>query len=403
MSNDELVGRLQARGVVVHRPEATIIEDVNPERFEPGVEIFPGAHVSGQSTLLGAGTQLGRSGGGTFRNVCTGRGVTLAGGTFQDAVFLDDVTVRGYAEIRGGTLMEEGSEAAHNVGYKMTIMLPFVVAGSSLNFCDALFAGGTSRSDHSEIGSCLALYNYTPWGDKFASLFGDVPQGVFLRSPRVFVGGQTQIVSPVTVGYGSVIPAGCAVRRSVPAGRLYGERMPPVDTAFDGSMYGGLVPKFSITATYIGNLRALALWYRRVRLPAARDAHELALYEAALGQVQAGIAERIKRLQKIVDKLPASREAHVAAQHEADDRTQGMHARRIAEHDALIDGWEAARTLLSMSIDPSTTATILSEIAVAMAEDGSWPSRLAALDDTLVARGVSALQSCVDRYQPWPT
>src|SRR5690606_16728375 len=138
----------------------------------------------------------------------------LFSGYFVDATFLDGVTVRGHAEMRGGTLMEEGAECGHHVGYKMTIMMPNVVAGSLVNFCDALMAGGTSRKDHSEIGSCLALYNFTPWGDKFASMFGDVPHGVFLRERRIFVGGQTQIVSPVKVGYGALIPAGAAVRRS---------------------------------------------------------------------------------------------------------------------------------------------------------------------------------------------
>mgnify|MGYP000612120586 CR=1 FL=1 len=92
--------------------------------------------------------------------------------------------------------------------------MPWVIAGSLVNFCDALVAGGTSRRNHSEIGSTMALYNFTPRGDKFASLFGDVPRGVFLQEPRIFVGGQTQIVSPVKVGYGAVLAAGAATTRS---------------------------------------------------------------------------------------------------------------------------------------------------------------------------------------------
>ncbi len=399
----ELVEQLQARGVVIHRPAATMIEDVDPERFEAGVEIYPGTVITGQASLFGAGTVLGKAGGGSYNNVRTGRGVKLNGGMFDDAVFLDGVTVRGYAEVRGGTLMEEGSEAAHNVGYKMTIMLPFVVAGSSLNFCDALFAGGTSRSDHSEIGSCLALYNYTPWGDKFASLFGDVPRGVFLRSPRIFVGGQTQVVSPVHVDYGAVVPAGCAVRRNVGPGRLYGERMPPVDTDFDPALYGGLVPKFRTTAQYVGNLRALELWYEQVRLPAADGAHQHALYSAALQQVRAGIAERIKRLQKVIDKLPASRELHIAKLTDALPKALLLHRRRIDEHDALIDGWPVVRAALSNAYDVAGAddPTVFADLVAALSGDGAWTDRLAALDDGLVTRGTAALQACVERYVPW--
>lgn len=395
----ELLDALRARGVVVHCPEATVLHNLDPDRFEAGVEIFPGCTVSGRESLFGAGTELGAAGGGSFHNVRTGRDVSLHSGYFDDAVFLDGVTIRGFAEVRGGTLLEEGCEAAHNVGYKMTVMLPFVVAGSGINFCDALFAGGTSRSDHSEIGSCLALYNYTPWGDKFASWFGDVPRGVFLRSPRVFVGGQTQVVSPVHVGYGAVIPAGCAVRRSVPEGRLYGERMPPTDMPFDPALYGGLTPKFALTAEYIGNLRALEVWYEHVRHPAARDAHETALYDAALVQIRAGIAERIKRLQKIVDKLPSSRARHEAATADAPAKVVALHEKRIAEHDAIVAGWPDARSRLEAAPNVLPFSGALAELAVSMVGETGWTERLGGLDVGLVARGAAALQSCVDHYR----
>src|SRR5690606_4799827 len=125
---------------------------------------------------------------------------------------------------------------------------------------------------------CLALYNYTPWGDKFASLFGDVARGVFLRSPRIFIGGQTQVVSPVQVGYGAVLTTGCAVRRDVPAGRLYGEGALGVDAPLSAQRYGALASKLATTARFIANLRALSHWYEHVRLPlAGDDALEVAL------------------------------------------------------------------------------------------------------------------------------
>lgn len=252
-----LLNALQARGVIIHAPASVLLRDLDPERIEAGVEIFPAVTLEGRQTLLGRGTCLGRAGGGTFRNVRTGRNVDLFGGFFDDCVFFDGVTIRGHAEVRGGTLLEEQCEAAHHVGYKQTIMLPFVIAGSLVNFCDALVAGGTDRRNHSEIGSTLALYNYTPWGDKFASLFGNVADGVFLDQARVFIGGQTQIVSPVEVGFGTVIPAGASVRRSVSDGRLYGERAGEVDEEFDAARFGAAMPKLRATITYLENLRAL--------------------------------------------------------------------------------------------------------------------------------------------------
>ena len=57
------------------------------------------------------------------------------------------------AQVRPGTILEEGAEMAHTVGLKQTIFFPFVVGGSLINFCDALMSGGKSRKVHSEIGS----------------------------------------------------------------------------------------------------------------------------------------------------------------------------------------------------------------------------------------------------------
>lgn len=394
-----IIDQLLARGVIIPRPEAVVVEGVDPGAFEPGVAIHPGTTIVGAASRFGAGTSIGRAGGGYFRDVRAGRGVDLFGGYFDDCVLLDGVALRGHAEVRGGTLLEEGVEAAHHVGFKMTIVLPFVVAGSLINLCDALFSGGTSRKDHSEIGSCLALYNFTPWGDKFASQFGDVPRGVFLRSPRIFLGGQTQVVSPVKVGFGAVIPAGLAVRRSVGEGRMAGERPEAVDTAFDPELYGGLAPKFALTAEYVGNLVALDLWYEHVRGPAAVDAFERALYREARVQIAAGIAERIKRLQAIVDRLPASRARHEQLRVTAPD--PALHARRIVEHDAVASSWESWRAGLSearaAAADPAGVA-VLQRLAARLDGTGPWPSRLAALDDAEVARGSAALQRVVDRY-----
>ena len=86
------------------------------------------------------------------------------------------------AQVREGCLLEEEANGAHCVGLKQTILFPFVTLGSLINFCDCLMAGGTSRKDHSEVGSSYIHFNYTPDGDKTtASLFGDVPRGVMLE------------------------------------------------------------------------------------------------------------------------------------------------------------------------------------------------------------------------------
>lgn len=347
-----LVEELLAKGVEIPAPSTVVVEDVAVSRIEAGVVLYPGCVVRGRETLLRAGTRLGRAGGGFFENVRCGERCDLYGGYFEDAVFLADVTMRGHAEVRGGTLLEEGCEAAHHVGYKMTVCLPYVVAGSLINFCDALVSGGTSRSDHSEIGSTLALYNFTPWGDKYASLFGGVARGVFLRERPIFVGGQTQVVSPVRVGFGAVLTAGSAVRRDVPEDRLYGETTTGIDEPFDAVRYGALLPKFEATRDFTGNLWALIAWYERVRIPTAKDALERSLYEAALQQLRAGVAERVKRLGKVASKLEASRLSHEAATATGGEAV-ARHAKRAAEHVAVQAAWPAWEAAMKQPAMPS--------------------------------------------------
>ncbi len=396
-----ICARLVAKGVIVHAPAATVFEGIDPDRVEAGVEIFPGCVIRGSRTILGAGCKLGHSGGGLYEDVVVGRGAELYGGVFKDAVFLDGVVVRGNAEMRGGTVMEEGSEVAHHVGLKMTILMPSVVVGSLVNFCDALVAGGTSREDHTEVGSCLALYNFTPWGDKFASMFGDAV-GVFLRSPRIFIGGQTQIVSPVKVGYGAVIPAGCAVRRSVPAGRMVGETPVRVDQRFDSVLMGGLGPKFDLTREYVGNLRALLAWYEQVRAPFAQgDALLVAAYEEASRQIQAGVVERVKRLDKLAARIPASMDAHRRALEGVSYEEDALiHERRLVEHESILGRWLGWRQRMLQGAPPGDPRLLAIGARMADARrarpDLGYVEAVGALDDALVEAGSAALREIVE-------
>ena len=76
--------------------------------------------------------------------------------------------------------------------------------------------GGTDRVNHSEVGSSYIHFNYTPDGDKCTpSLFGDVPRGVMLDQPPIFLGGQGGAAGPVRVGFGTVVVAGCILREDI--------------------------------------------------------------------------------------------------------------------------------------------------------------------------------------------
>ena len=165
-----------------------------------------------------------------------------------------------------GLLLEEEASGAHCVGLKQTILFPFVTLGSLINFCDCLMAGGTSRKDHSEVGSSYIHFNFTPDGDKTtASLFGDVPRGVMLDQPPIFLGGQGGAVGPVRRGLRHGGGRGLRPARGRPRGRASWSWPAPPSEAGDGfrphAYREPARASWRNNVIYLANLVALEQWY----------------------------------------------------------------------------------------------------------------------------------------------
>ena len=254
---------LLAKGVDIPNP---LTLDIGPEvdvaRISgDGVRVYPGCRIYGDKTVVSAGVQLGAEGPVTIKNVRMGRDVALKAGYARDAVFLDNASMGSGGHIREGCLLEEEAGTAHCVGLKQTILFPFVTLGSLINFCDCLMAGGTSRKNHSEVGSSYIHFNFTPEGDKTTpSLFGDVPRGVLLNQPPIFLGGQGGAVGPVRVGYGSVIAAGSVVRSDVADGHLVIVGPPPsLQSTIAAPDFRGANRIVAKNLGYLANLCALQM------------------------------------------------------------------------------------------------------------------------------------------------
>ena len=318
------VSALLDRGVSVPSPWAVdVATDVDPDRVSrTGVVLHPGSRIAGSRTVLSAGCEIGAEGPATLVDCRLGPGVKLNGGYFHGAVFLAGSSMGLGAHVRAGCLLEEGASGAHTVGLKQTILFPWATLGSLINFCDALLAGGTGRHEHSEVGSSYIHFNYAPDGHKAtASLFGDVPRGVMLDRPPVFLGGQGGAVGPVRVGFGSVIGAGSILRTDVGAGELVlsappdGVRRPVSPRRF--KRLGALVEH---NVTYLANLAALEAWYVAVRRPFFGSV-ELGeeVYAGALEMLDSARAERTKRLRGLIDAVPADTDEQRELHEFADD------------------------------------------------------------------------------------
>lgn len=304
----QLEARLEAAaeaGVVIVDPRQTFIApEVELRRLRPGCVLHPGSRISGSRSFIGAGAEIGSEGPATLVDAVFGPNTHIASGYVSGAVLLEGASLGGNAHVREGTLLEEQASCAHAVGLKHTILLAFVTLGSLINFCDALVAGGTSRKDHSEIGSGFIHFNFTPWGkrgDKATpSLVGDVPRGVFYRESRIFLGGAGGMVGPRSVDYGAVAAAGQVVRHDIGENRLVLRTPPRIDRRLVGRPLDGGA-RATKNVEYISQLVALRSFYREVRLPRSTVSQRPVL-KAADEILTLAIAERQERLASFLEE-----------------------------------------------------------------------------------------------------
>ena len=296
--------QLIEKGVRIENPDSVEIgPEVDIERISgDGVVIYAGCKIFGEDTLVLRGSKIGYETPVTVDNCQIGPDVELKGGFFQKATFLAKAKAGLGSHVREATILEEQASIAHTVGLKHTILFPFVTLGSLINFCDCLMAGGTSRKNHSEVGSAYIHFNFTPSQDKAtASLIGDVPLGVMLNQNPTFLGGQGGLVGPCRLGYGITVAAGTIVRKDEPrCDRLI----------FGGEGKGGNIPFtpgrhrndkriIANNTIYIANLIALKQWYHKVRTLFISEGFPESLLQGLKKNVNSAIEERISRLEAL--------------------------------------------------------------------------------------------------------
>jgi bifunctional UDP-N-acetylglucosamine pyrophosphorylase / glucosamine-1-phosphate N-acetyltransferase len=304
----DILRRLLEKGVRIPCPESIEIgEDISSDRISgDNVVIHSGCKIYGAETLIMPGARLGYESPATINNCQIGKDVQLKGGIFEGSTFLSRSSMGSGSQVREACLLEEGARCAHTVGLKHTILFPYVTLGSLINFCDCLMAGGTDEKNHSEVGSSYIHFNYTPDQDKAtASLLGDVPRGVMINHPPIFLGGQGGIVGPVILEYGTVVAAGTIVRKDILRENhmlLGSPALSKIIPAQPGQ-YHNLKKLIRLNTNYIASLIALRRWYVDIRsMIMDVDAMEKALHRGALDKLDSALKERVKQLGRVAEK-----------------------------------------------------------------------------------------------------
>jgi UDP-N-acetylglucosamine/UDP-N-acetylgalactosamine diphosphorylase len=401
------------------RPDLVVIApEVPPEAIAPGVVLHPFTQLRGARTRLGAGAvigeggpavledcavgagaQIGTMGPVTLKNVVCGPGTVLGSGAAEDAVFLgkevsDPAISCGLAfRVRKGSLYEEDANSAQHTDTKMTILFPWVTLGSNVNWCDVLMAGGTGPAfdQFSEVGSGAVHFNFTPRGDKAtATLLGNVPEGVFLRAPRLFIGGNGSLIGPAQVAFGAVTAAGGRFSGELGPGLLETEAAQARPATFTQEIYGSVKRVYESQVRFIGQLAALDAWYGEARALIARgDPEREALYAAGREMVRLNLAERIAQLAAFAARMERS-----AAAIERASRADP----RIAQQRALLERWPAIERRLrdQGSARPPLAEALGRGLAEACAREGRVYTRvIISLEEPAVRAGVAWLEGIV--------
>jgi UDP-N-acetylglucosamine/UDP-N-acetylgalactosamine diphosphorylase len=406
-ANRDKTAELIANGVSIPNPECVLVgQEVSVNRIAKGVVVYPGCKIMGKETLIMPGVELGYEGPVTVEDCQIGPNVALKSGFFKKSVFLEKACMGSSALVREGCLLEEQANGAHCVGLKQTILFPFVTLGSLINFCDCFMGGGTSRENHSEVGSSYIHFNYTPNQDKAtASLIGDVPRGVMLNCPPIFLGGQGGLVGPVRINYGTVVAAGVICRNDLlEGGKLvlsqdmalrYSEKTRS-SVNFHPGVYWHVKGQVINNLYYLANMIALKHWYTCIRSKFFRgDVMVEALFSGAVDKVDMAIKERIKRFKALAHKMPDSVNKYQSLQKKrADDRLVKQKQEFFAHWNDLESLFEKHQ---NQTGDPKALETFLNGLEKSTGNTRSdYIAAIQGLSESVALQGTAWLQGIVD-------
>lgn len=190
---------LMRSGVTMLAPERSWIElDVE---IEPDAVLHPDVMIRGRSRVM-AGATIGQGSVMTDSTVRSGA-TLLPYCVLTEAEVGERANVGPFAHLRPGTRLMERTKVGNFVETKKALLGP----GSKASHLTYL--GDCELGRDVNIGAGTITCNYDGVG-KHRTVIGD----------RVFVGSNTEIVAPVTIGEEAVIGAGTTVTRDVAAGAL---------------------------------------------------------------------------------------------------------------------------------------------------------------------------------------
>ncbi len=193
---------LMVGGVSIVDPERTYID--HGISIEPGAVIQPGVHIHGSSTV-GTGAIVGPDV--YCEDSVIGPGARVWYSVLRSAEVGEGCQVGPFASLRPGTVLKRGAKAGTFVETKQTVV------GEDAKVPHLSYIGDASIGDRANVGAGTITCNYDGF-EKHSTIIG----------PDAFIGSDTMLVAPVTIGAGAMTGAGSVITSDVPEDGLALER-----------------------------------------------------------------------------------------------------------------------------------------------------------------------------------
>ncbi len=196
---DEKTAELMASGVTIEDPATAYIDrgvSIGPETI-----VHPGVSLEGLTTI-GAGCEI-HSGARIVDSQIGDRVTVFNHCVITNARLADDVRVGPFAHLRNDTDVRANGRIGNFVELKKTVL------GAGSKSMHLAYLGDATIGEKVNVGAGTITCNYDGT-TKNQTVIGD----------GAFIGSDTQLIAPVTVGKGAYIGSGSTIREDVPGGAL---------------------------------------------------------------------------------------------------------------------------------------------------------------------------------------
>ncbi len=193
---ERIISRHQEAGVTFRDPYSVYVD--RGVRLEADVVVEPNCYLYGETTVA-AGAVIGP--GATLRNASIGAESRVEHSVVEDSTVGKGTTVGPFAHVRGGAVVGDGCEIHNYAEVKNSVV------GDGVKMHHFSYLGDAAVGEGANIGAGAVTVNFDGT-EKHRTHIGN----------RAFVGCDTMLIAPVSVGDGAFTAAGAVVTRDVEPG-----------------------------------------------------------------------------------------------------------------------------------------------------------------------------------------